>query len=78
MKKCNCMCKFNEDVKASSTALWLFGICGFLMGVIVGFLCASSKKCGKKCCNKKSEGSCEKSLCDYDYDYDDDDDEIKF
>ena len=39
MKKCDCSCKcnFTDSLKESSAAVWLFGICAFLFGIIVGF-----------------------------------------
>ncbi len=39
MKKCDCSCKcnFTDSLKESSAAVWLFGICAFLLGIIVGF-----------------------------------------
>ena len=38
MKKCDCMNKFNEDVRSSNTAVWLFAFCSFLLGIVLGFL----------------------------------------
>ncbi|EWM53673.1 hypothetical protein [Ruminococcus flavefaciens] len=51
MKKCNCMCKFNEEIRSSSAALWLFALCSFLIGVIVGFMFSPIKKGVKIGCN---------------------------
>ena len=48
MKDCNCT--FTKDVQASSTATWLFAVCAFLIGLILGSCCSC---CGKKCCKKK-------------------------
>ena len=72
MKKCSCMCNFTEEVQKSSTALWLFAACSFLIGVIVGFSTSHMCKCGKKCYSKKSV--CDRYIDDDLYD----EDEIKF
>ena len=74
MKKCSCICNFTEDVKSSSTAVWLFAVCSFLFGIIVGFLFAPSKKGVKIGCNNGNT-SYEKETEALPY-YDDD--EIKF
>ncbi len=42
--KCKCKCKFTESLKESSTAVWLFAICSFLLGIIVGFMASPIKK----------------------------------
>ncbi|MBR1591864.1 MAG: hypothetical protein IJ666_02495 [Ruminococcus sp.] len=49
MKDCNCT--FTKDVQASSTATWLFAVCAFLIGLILGSCCTC---CKKKCCKPKS------------------------
>ena len=51
MKNCNCNCKFTEEVKNSSTAVWLFVVCSFLAGIIVGFFLSPIKKGVKIGCN---------------------------
>lgn len=47
MKNCNCdcdcKCSFTENLKESSAAIWLFAICSFLLGVIIGFCCSPIK-----------------------------------
>jgi len=45
------MCKFNEEVRSSSTALWLFALCSFLIGIIIGFFLSPIKKGIKIGCN---------------------------
>ena len=74
MKNCNCKCKFTEDIKSSSTAVWLFAVCSFLAGVIVGFFLSPIKKGVKIGCNN-GNNTYEKEPDMLPY-YDDD--EIKF
>ena len=74
MKKCNCLCKLNEEIKSCTIALWLFAICSFLIGIIVGFFIAPVKKGVKIGCNN-GNNNCNnepKKLPYYD------DEEIKF
>ena len=42
MKDCKCNCI--ESIKESSAAVILFGICGFLLGIMFGFLASPVKK----------------------------------
>lgn len=44
MKECKCKCTFTKDVQSSGTATWLFGICSFLIGIIIGFLVSPVRK----------------------------------
>ncbi len=75
MKNGNCKRKFTEDIKSSSTAVWLFAVCSFLAGVIVGFFLSPIKKGVKIGCNNgNSTYEKEAEMLPY---YDDDD-EIKF
>jgi len=77
MKKCDCMCNFTEEVKSSSTSVWLFAVCSFLLGILIGFLFSPVKKGVKIGCDNKSvSGGCDKGL--YDFDNDDDKDVVKF
>ncbi|WP_294411942.1 hypothetical protein [uncultured Ruminococcus sp.] len=74
MKNCKCMCKFNEEVRSSSTALWLFALCSFLIGIIIGFILSPIKKGIKIGCNNGNNTyEKEQDMLPY---YDDD--EIKF
>ncbi|MBO4523327.1 hypothetical protein [Ruminococcus sp.] len=73
MKKCNCNCKFTEEIKSSNTAIWLFAICSFLAGVITGFLLSPIKKGVKIGCNNGNNTYEEAKMLPYN-----DDDEIKF
>ena len=73
MKDCNC--NFTKDVQANGTATWLFAICAFLLGLILGSCCSCCKskccksKCHKpKCCKKDKKCNIEKPLED-DEDY---------
>ena len=77
MKKCDCMCNFTEEVKSSSTSVWLFAVCSFLLGILIGFLFAPVKKGVKIGCDNKSvSGASDKGL--YDFDNDDDEDVVRF
>ncbi|MBP3761749.1 MAG: hypothetical protein J6I55_09815 [Ruminococcus sp.] len=49
MKDCNC--NFTKDVQANGTATWLFAICAFLLGLILGSCCSC---CKSKCCKTKT------------------------
>ena len=40
MKKCNCI----ESIRESSSAVVLFGLCGFLLGIMFGFFLSPIKK----------------------------------
>ena len=73
MKKCDCNCKFTEELKNSSTAIWLLAICTFFAGVIVGFFLSPIKKGVKIGCNN---GNCTYKKEDDMLPYDDA--EIKF
>ena len=57
MKDCNCT--FTKDVQASGTATWLFAVCAFLIGLILGSChksCCLAHKCHKPKCCKKDKG----------------------
>ncbi len=84
-KKCCCKCDFTEEVKKSSVAVWLFAICGFLFGMIVGIFCAPIKKGVKIGCNNSAVNGRDKSRVNYNSDvfndYDDeydDEEEVSF
>ena len=49
MKDCNC--NFTKDVQVNGTATWLFAICAFLLGLILGSCCSC---CKSKCCKTKT------------------------
>ena len=36
-------CTFTKDVQSSGTATWLFGICSFLLGIIIGLFLSPIK-----------------------------------
>ena len=77
MKKCDCMNKFNEDVRSNNTAVWLFAFCSFLLDIVLGFMFSPVKKGIRIGCDNKSvSGASEKSL--YDFDNDDDEDVVRF
>ena len=45
MKKISCKnCNFTKDIMQTQTTVWLFGVCAFLLGIIVGFLFSPVKK----------------------------------
>lgn len=45
MKKINCNnCNFTKDIMQTKTSVWLFGVCAFLLGIIVGFSFAPIRK----------------------------------
>ncbi|SEH37710.1 hypothetical protein SAMN02910265_00154 [Ruminococcus flavefaciens] len=76
MKKCNCKCKFTEELKNSGTAIWLFAVCSFLAGIILGFFLSPIKKGVKIGCNNGNNTyDTSHDMLPY---YDDDEDEIKF
>jgi hypothetical protein len=59
MKKCD----FTAKVQENSVAVWLLALCGFLLGIIVGF-CWSPVKHGvtigcNNVSNTSNEGCCE-------------------
>lgn len=68
MKKCECMTKFTEEVKSTNTSLWLFAVCSFLLGIVVGFMFSPIKKGVKIGCDNKalSSNGSDKSLKDFD------------
>ncbi len=39
-----CKCNFTNSLKESSAAVWLFAICGLLLGIIIGFCLSPVKK----------------------------------
>ena len=48
MKKCDCNCEgckgFTDSLKENNSTIWLFGICAFLLGVVIGFVFSPIKK----------------------------------
>lgn len=78
MKKCECSCNRDivSDIKDNTTAIWLFAICGFLLGIIVGFAISPIKK-GISIGNGNKADNNENCSVVYN-NGEDDDDEIKF
>ena len=82
-KKHCCKCNFTEEVKKSSVSVWLFAICGFLFGIIVGIFFAPIKKgvrigCNNSALTNGNDSKINMHPDDYqDYGFDDDD-ELEF
>ncbi len=75
MKDCKCKCKFTEELRKSNTAIWLFAVCSFLAGIVLGFFLSPIKKGVKIGCNN---GNCTYEKEDEMRPCNDDDDAIKF
>ena len=72
MKKCKS--KFTEKLKSSDTAIWMFAVCSFLAGIIVGFFLSPIKKGVKIGCNNGNNTyKTSRELLPY---YDDNEDEL--